>query len=80
MENNYEIDKSKYVTLIGHVQSGKTIELLNYCYQSIFSHNTPVIFIIRNITDDRLQLLSRFFNYNKLLTTKIIMLNLKQNT
>jgi hypothetical protein len=71
MENNYEIDKSKYVTLIGHVQSGKTIELLNYCYQSIFSHNTPVIFIIRNITDDRLQLLSRFFNYNKLLTTKI---------
>jgi hypothetical protein len=68
---DYEINNSKYVSLIGEVQSGKTIELLNYCYQSIHLHNTPVIFIIRNITDDRLQLLSRFFNYNKLLTNKI---------
>jgi hypothetical protein len=71
MVSNYDIGNSKYVTLIGHVQSGKTIELLNYCYQSVYLHNTPVIFIIRNITDDRLQLLSRFFNYNKILTTKL---------
>jgi hypothetical protein len=71
METNYDITTSKYVTLVGQVQSGKTIELLNYCYQSIFLHNTSVIFVIRNITDDRLQLLNRIFNYNKLLITKI---------
>ena len=64
---NFEINVSKYVALIGHVQSGKTIEEINYTYSSI-KQGIPVIFIVRNITADQLQLKDRF---------KVVDLNIK---
>ena len=58
----------KYLTLVGHVQSGKTNEEINYCYSSINHHNVPVIFLTRNIKADQLQLRDRFnttpFDFN----------------
>ena len=57
---DYEIGISKYLTLIGHVQSGKTLEEINYCYSSVNHYKTPVIFIVRNIIADQLQLRYRF--------------------
>ena len=50
----------KYLTLVGHVQSGKTNEEINYCYRSINHCNLPVIFLTRNIKADQLQLRDRF--------------------
>ena len=35
---DFEINKIKYLTLIGHIQSGKTHEEINYCYSSVFTH------------------------------------------
>jgi hypothetical protein len=52
--------ESKYLTIIGHVQSGKTNEEINYCWNSVNNYKTPVVFIVRNITADQLQLRSRF--------------------
>jgi hypothetical protein len=60
MSDLYEIGNTKYLTLIGHIQSGKTIEEINYCYSSIKKYQLPVIFIVRNITADQLQLRDRF--------------------
>jgi hypothetical protein len=53
----------RYLTLIGHVQSGKTNEEIQYCYNSVKHLNTPVIFLTRNIKADQLQLLDRFQQY-----------------
>ena len=61
MTNFFE---SRYLTLVGHVQSGKTIEEINYCHESVNHHKRPVVFIVRNITADQLQLKSRFLQYN----------------
>ena len=69
--NPYEINVSKYVALIGHVQSGKTIEEINYTYQSI-NQNIPVVFIVRNITADQLQLKDRFNLCEKKINVKIL--------
>jgi hypothetical protein len=41
---------------VGNVQSGKTYHEINYCYSSKY----PVIFIVRNINADQLQLKNRF--------------------
>ncbi len=60
MTDFYEINKTKYLTLIGHIQSGKTNEEINYCYSSVNNFKLPVIFIVRNITADSLQLRDRF--------------------
>ena len=60
MSDFYEINKTKYLTLIGHIQSGKTNEEINYCYSSVNNFKLPVIFIVRNITADSLQLRDRF--------------------
>jgi hypothetical protein len=60
MDQGYEINETKYLTLIGHIQSGKTNEEINYCYSSINKYKLPVIFIVRNITADQLQLRDRF--------------------
>jgi len=68
---NYEINNSKYVTLIGYVQSGKTNELLNYCYQSTSFFKMPVIFILRNMNTDLLQLLNRFDTFANIPLSKI---------
>jgi hypothetical protein len=51
---------SRYLTLIGHVQSGKTNEEINYCYRSVHDYRVPVVFIVRNIKADQLQLRNRF--------------------
>ena len=64
MATNYF--ESRYLTLVGHVQSGKTIEEINYCYESVCSHNVPVVFIVRNIRADQLQLRERFLSFTKL--------------
>ena len=61
---DYEINKTKYVALVGHVQSGKTNEELKYCFQSTIIHKLPVIFIVRNITADQLQLYHRINDFN----------------
>jgi hypothetical protein len=51
---------------VGHVQSGKTIEEINYCYASVRKYKVPVVFIVRNITADQLQLRERFLEHNVL--------------
>ena len=63
---NYEINDTKYITIVGNIQSGKTNELINYCYTSVNYHKIPVIFILRNIRADLLQLLNRFNEHNTL--------------
>ena len=55
---------SKYLTLVGHVQSGKTNEEINYCYTSI-NKGYSVIFLVRNITADQLQLSMRISEFNQ---------------
>lgn len=65
---DFEINKNKYVTLVGYVQSGKTNEEINYCYTSINNYKIPVIFITRNIKADILQLLERIKVYNNVIT------------
>jgi hypothetical protein len=60
MTDLYEIESTKYLTLIGHIQSGKTNEEINYCHSSVKKYNLPVIFVVRNITADQLQLRDRF--------------------
>jgi len=61
---DYEINKSKYIILVGDVQSGKTNEELKYCYESIIIHKVPVVFIVRNIIADQLQLKNRINDFN----------------
>jgi hypothetical protein len=61
---DYEINKTKYLALVGHVQSGKTNEELKYCFQSTAIYKLPVIFIVRNITADQLQLYHRINDFN----------------
>jgi len=61
-----------YITLVGHVQSGKTHEEINYCYLSV-KQGYPVIFLTRNINADQLQLVKRISEFNKgILQTKIL--------
>ena len=57
---DYEINKAKYLTVVGHIQSGKTNAEINYCWSSIKNYHLPVIFVVRNITADQLQLRDRF--------------------
>jgi hypothetical protein len=61
----------KYLTLVGHVQSGKTIEEINYCFASNYNYNVPVIFIVRNIIADQLQLMFRIHAFNATSSKKI---------
>ena len=56
--------ESKYLTLVGHVQSGKTNEEISYCYTSI-NNGFPVLFLTRNIKADQLQLSARISEFNK---------------
>jgi len=64
MENQSNYFDCKYLTLIGHVQSGKTNEEINYCYSSINHYKVPVIFLTRNIKADQLQLRDRFNSFD----------------
>jgi len=62
----------RYLTLIGHVQSGKTIEEINYCHASVTQYNVPVFFIVRNITADSLQLRDRFSNFEHTMEIELL--------
>ena len=53
-----------YINLIGHVQSGKTNEEIQFCKNSL-NNNLPVIFLTRNITYDQLQLVNRIKEFDK---------------
>jgi len=75
---NYEIGDSKYITLVGSIQSGKTNELINYCYTSVNYHKIPVIFILRNIKADLLQLLNRFEEHSILNKKRILIKSIYQ--
>jgi hypothetical protein len=75
---NYELNNSKYVVLIGKIQSGKTNELINYCYTSINYYKIPVIFILRNIRADLLQLLNRFDEHSILNNKNILVKGIYQ--
>ena len=65
--------ESRYLTLVGHVQSGKTIEEINYCYSSVNEYHVPVILIVRNVSADQLQIRQRFSEHG-------IEINLLKNT
>jgi hypothetical protein len=69
---DYEINKIKYLALIGHVQSGKTYEEINYCFTSVNVHKIPVIFILRNINADQLQLYTRMNTLKQNLNVKLL--------
>ena len=69
----------KYTTLIGHVQSGKTHEEINFCYRSL-SEKIPVLFITRNIISDQLQLQERIQSYSLSVTPSLNVTVLKHNT
>lgn len=62
---DYEIGTIKYLTLVGSVQSGKTIEEIMYCYSSTNNYHCPVVFLVRNILADQLQLSSRLKQFNE---------------
>ena len=64
-------DVSRYLTLVGYVQSGKTHEEINYTFSSI-KKGYPVIFITRNINADQLQLVKRINEFNYDIKTKLI--------
>lgn len=58
-------NKKENILLIGHVQSGKTIELLAYCWWSIFVLKTSVIVFVRNFKIDITQLVERICIFNQ---------------
>lgn len=58
-------NKKENILLIGHVQSGKTIELLAYCWWSIFVLKTSVIVFVRNFKIDITQLVERICIFNR---------------
>jgi hypothetical protein len=64
-----------YLALIGHVQSGKTHEEINFCYNSVKSQELPVFFLVRNITADQAQLHNRFIEFNKEMKSKVAILS-----
>lgn len=63
--SEYSCDKKDNILLSGFVQSGKTNEMLFYCWWSIFVANRSVVFLTRNITADVLQLKDRINTFNK---------------
>jgi hypothetical protein len=62
----YSSSKKQNILIAGCVQSGKTNELLSYCWWSIFVCRRMIIFLTRNIKADTNQLIDRikFFNEN----------------
>ena len=61
----YDKNKKEDILVSGSIQSGKTNEMLFYCWWSIFVSKRRVVFITRNITADRNQLLERINDFNK---------------
>ena len=73
------ISDTSYLTLVGHVQSGKTAEEINYCYFSVKHQNVPVIFLVRNIKADQLQLRNRFLETKNELDVQILSNNVSES-
>jgi hypothetical protein len=57
--------KKQTILIAGCVQSGKTNELLSFCWWSIFVSRRMTIFLTRNITADGIQLIDRIDYFNK---------------
>ena len=53
-----------YQLLAGQVQSGKTQEIINYCYWSIHEQKKSVLLVFQNITTDVNQFRSRVESFN----------------
>ena len=62
---NWLDESKKYQLLTGQVQSGKTNEIINYCYWSIYQKQKSVLVVFQNIRYDILQFNSRLENFNK---------------
>jgi len=66
----YNTTKKENILLCGSVQSGKTNEMLMYCWWSIFIAKRKVVFLCRNIKADKAQLLERIKLFNLSFITK----------
>ena len=62
---NWVDETNKYQLLTGQVQSGKTNEIINYCYWSIYEKHKSVLVVFQNIKYDVIQFNSRLENFNK---------------
>jgi hypothetical protein len=60
----YSKYKKESILLSGDVQSGKTNEMLGYCWWSIFVAKKPVIMLVRNFKIDLEQLIERVEKFN----------------
>lgn len=63
--NRYDRNVREDILISGSVQAGKTNELLFYCWWSIFVCKRRVVYICRNITADKIQLLDRVRQFNR---------------
>jgi hypothetical protein len=63
--DKYIISNKEDILISGSIQSGKTNELLFYCWWSIFMCRRKVVFVCRNIKADKIQLLDRMKNFNE---------------
>ena len=61
----YKVNRKEDILVSGSIQSGKTNEMLFYCWWSIFICQRKVIFVCRNIKADKLQLLERISIFNQ---------------
>lgn len=63
--DKYNPSKKEDILISGSIQSGKTNEMLFYCWWSIFITRRKVIFVCRNIKADYKQLIERIDIFNK---------------
>lgn len=63
--DRYKSFQKEDILISGSIQSGKTNELLFYCWWSIFVCRRKVVFVSRNITADKVQLLERLAIFNE---------------
>jgi len=54
----------KYLALVGYSDSSKINEEINYCFSSINHYKTSVLFVVKNVRSEQLQLFSRFEKTN----------------
>ena len=68
---NWLDETNKYQLLTGQVQSGKTNEIINYCYWCIYEKQKSVLVVFQNIKYDIIQFNSRLENFNKQLNSSL---------
>jgi len=66
MNTTWFDNTKRYQLGVGHVQSGKTNVMLEYCKWSIHTHNKSVLFILQNSKPDLEQLIERIKLFNKI--------------